>query len=723
MPYIPRVSIDGVTYDIKDLEARESIDFLTAATHKLDVGNIDLLPNNTNFNSLTTIGDYRVGDSTAAGTMSNIPEAKGGILTVFGTNSNSYINQLYQVSGGTLRKYIRYGNKSSGTWSAWSYLAIKSDIDNLDAKRNLNQSVNKDAFYRNVTDISGDFEQGAISSAGVQSDNTARCRSSIFYPVDTIRRIITSLDSGYSIGARFYNYDETFLSSQTLLDDGSIPVPANAALCKFVVFKTDSSDITPATVGQANIGVTFVSMHESQEDELHDTVLRNFSLEGAYKYTGYLNTAYEITENANHKTTDYISVKAGDTFTYSLVSGGYVFAVYNMSMERVDTVGARTVLTVVSGTYTIAQDGFIRFSNRVSTYTQGYVKFDVSVPDSILEIMKNSGSPVQPYFEEEMDDTITKVLALRTEPSIVFPIVTDIHYRYNNLLPAEQFDRTMDNILYFTKHVKCDFVINLGDSSDGRADRTTQIAYCNEQAKRFAEISIPYYFVSGNHELNIYSGGGYNGTDKMNIEQLYTLFFNCLPQAVTRNPDNYTDYYVDIPAYNVRLVILNMCHPNTSSLSNAYHVDSSTVSWYQNTALDSSKTILLFTHYSPIANSNSYPTVYGDTNIGQIATITETFVNNGGTLINIYGHSHADFKFTSPYLQISLCCAKCHQTDISTSAYDYLRLNSDIVSPTRELGTVSEDCWTVAVLRPLSGKLDLIRFGAGSDRTGITYTS
>jgi hypothetical protein len=40
----------------------------------------------------------------------------------------------------------------------------------------------------------------------------------------------------------------------------------------------------------------------------------------------------------------------------------------------------------------------------------------------------------------------------------------------------------------------------------------------------------------------------------------------------------------------------------------------------------------------------------------------------------------------------------------------------NIVKPARVAGTASEDAWTIAVYKPITNDLDLIRFGAGADR-------
>jgi hypothetical protein len=263
-------------------------------------------------------------------------------------------------------------------------------------------------------------------------------------------------------------------------------------------------------------------------------------------------------------------------------------------------------------------------------------------------------------------------------------------------------------------------VLNLGDSSDGRAAPATQIEYSNYQSEKFASLRIPYYMVQGNHELNIYRSNTYDGSDKLTNEQIYNLYFNNTPLGVVYNPNCYMDYYVDLP-FNVRMIVLNF------SNQDAYKIGDSTVSWFRDTALDSNKTILLATHYSSIPDHNSYSNYISDANYAVVTSIINTFIANGGKVVQVYGHSHTDYKFTSPWLQVALNNARPLQSDISNvEAYGTLisaltTAGETIDSPARTYGTVTEDCWTVCVLRPLSNKIDFIRFGAGNDRTGLTY--
>ncbi len=81
------------------------------------------------------------------------------------------------------------------------------------------------------------------------------------------------------------------------------------------------------------------------------------------------------------------------------------------------------------------------------------------------------------------------------------------------------------------------------------------------------------------------------------------------------------------------------------------------------------------------------------------------------------GHSHFDSEFTAPFndttnpfLAYSLCCNK-FQNGTPDDTWP-----SQAVRPERVLGTVSEDCFDIVVIRPKSGKVNTVRFGAGVDK-------
>ena len=125
--------------------------------------------------------------------------------------------------------------------------------------------------------------------------------------------------------------------------------------------------------------------------------------------------------------------------------------------------------------------------------------------------------------------------------------------------------------------------------------------------------------------------------------------------------------------------------------------------------------MLLAVHFSAIPTQNY--SAKNPTNSSQIRSALQAFVDGGGTLIQLSGHSHADYHFTSPWLAIFSTCAKFESVDVNSEEHQKITgYEGTIVSPERIERTASEDAWSVVVVRPQARKINLVRFGAGEDR-------
>ena len=94
-----------------------------------------------------------------------------------------------------------------------------------------------------------------------------------------------------------------------------------------------------------------------------------------------------------------------------------------------------------------------------------------------------------------------------------------------------------------------------------------------------------------------------------------------------------------------------------------------------------------------------------------------SFINNGGTLIQFCGHAHSDYTFTTPWLNFCLTCGKFESVDTSASGYQAITgYDGTLSSPSRTVGDATEQAWNVVIIRPLARKVNVIRFGAGDDR-------
>lgn len=325
-----------------------------------------------------------------------------------------------------------------------------------------------------------------------------------------------------------------------------------------------------------------------------------------------------------------------------------------------------------------------------------------SMEDRISDIETAIGSGTKEYFEAEAVATIDSVKNLLTEPCLVFPLLTDIHYKSSAEKP-DLFDDSIENIKRIHKDIAYDFVLNLGDNTDGEAAQETTLVLAEYMIKRFREVGVPYYCAIGNHDTNYYNGNVFT------LAQMYRGYISGTKDGAFNLATLGTDCYKDFDNLGIRLVVINANH------NNRYEYSLDTAAWLTSDALNTDKIVLLAMHLSPIKTQNY--SKENPANSDAIMAALQAFVSKGGTLIQLCGHSHADYHFVTPWLSVFSNCAKFAQADVTSDGLSQVTgYEGEILTPERVAGTASEDCWTVVVVRTQARKINFVRFGAGDDR-------
>lgn len=334
----------------------------------------------------------------------------------------------------------------------------------------------------------------------------------------------------------------------------------------------------------------------------------------------------------------------------------------------------------------------------------------MAITDIYGNVIPTGEIVIEDYYEEEMADTIAKVRDVNDEPSIVFPAVTDIH-RYK--ASVQTFSKMIANIAKFAESVKCDFVADLGDTIEGAGvSAETSLGQAYEAVEEFLSIGVPFVYAQGNHDNNPYNSAGNLQGDVFNISEVFKGFFTATKGVIFNFNENGTDYFFDLDGVGVRILVLNAC--NVKKAKN-YAYGDSTASWLTNTALDTDYKVILLSHLSPIA-SQVWNNCHG-TNADAVKNALQAFVNGGGTIVSISGHSHVDLAFIQPWLSVPMVCQKFEVANPSSAGMQLVTGYIDeIGTPSRTEGTYTEDAWTACVLKPNSGEFDCIRFGGGCDR-------
>lgn len=313
--------------------------------------------------------------------------------------------------------------------------------------------------------------------------------------------------------------------------------------------------------------------------------------------------------------------------------------------------------------------------------------------------LDEAGIEIKSYYATEMADTITKVRALQNEPNLTFFYVTDIHAYFVEGMET-LYKNSIENMRYLLTEVPCDGVVNLGDSIEGYPLAATAINYGYLISNEFRKIGIPYYSVIGNHDDNRYH---YDTTDeRLTVPQRYQILVNPTRKVVADATG--LNFYVDYPEFNLRVICLNGVSDYT------YKFTTDTCTWFSSVALDTPDGygVLVNSHIAPSSSWNYNNT--NPTNGSTIVSALTTYAGSKDVLGLICGHNHVDCQFTTPFPGMTLGCNKFTNTNGDESKWP-----TGAVLPQREAGTATEDLWTVAVIRPNSRKINLVRFGAGSD--------
>ena len=382
-------------------------------------------------------------------------------------------------------------------------------------------------------------------------------------------------------------------------------------------------------------------------------------------------------------------------------------------------------------------------SNQMNTYVQSqipkdyitskamadYVKTQIPTDYITSEVMtdyvqsqtKKDGP--KDYMLPVLDAAITRVRECMDEPCLVFPLVTDMHKDCKNI--PQNFDKLIENLKYISNKIKMDMILNLGDSTDGDFDnQSIAISKNDEIIARFQEIGLPYFNAIGNHDSNRYKKDANGEQDKfsLSLTEMYRSFSSYTKDVIYNKDANYTEYYKDFNNLGIRFIVLNSCYNMESSAGEHYRYcySDSTAEWLETKALNTNNLVIIANHISPYKEQNwdGSAEEKGQA-VGQAVHNAEKvrpkLQNFDGTIIMLCGHSHADYSFNDPILSITTCCQKCDKSSTKHISYSHIT-SPDLNSYDREEGTYTEECFDIVVVRPISGKINFIRCGAGYDR-------
>lgn len=346
---------------------------------------------------------------------------------------------------------------------------------------------------------------------------------------------------------------------------------------------------------------------------------------------------------------DFIFCGAGSTYQLLSVADGERLRVCRYSAPDESAFIER--LTVTNAQLkTIAEDCYIRVylfytDNRefaetdwptlINNFVLNAIQIGY-VPQSMAAYLAGKMTEIESKIPALPSDWSDKIQTIQTAQGtkFTFAVQTDTHYYVG------YGDNAAYNLKLLTNYVGFDFVANLGDISRGYSDETIDSpanmrAAMTEIMHRYVtDISCPFMYAMGNHEMNSMWVDQYGGEYFSNAELWGRLFrpsFNTNPKAVTLTGKMY--YYTDFN--DIRVIVLN----TQDGANQNFGIGAEQLAWFRTTALNTDKWVLVMSHV-PLINgwsvSSNYVSSYAD-----IVDALIAYKANDGKVIGCFaGHTH-----------------------------------------------------------------------------------
>lgn len=324
-------------------------------------------------------------------------------------------------------------------------------------------------------------------------------------------------------------------------------------------------------------------------------------------------------------------------------------------------------------------------------------------------------------FKQEIDRVSQKVNALQNENTVSFAVVTDIHLfpRY----PHTYFEAGVANMREVRRKTGVGTLFHLGDAPGGSENypgsNWTQVwmdAALDKNRIDFSEAMTDVYFIPGNHDGEF--------TNPPTPEIWSPKMLPKESENVHVRPD-LMSFYRDDPQKKVRYIGMMTAYTDLETKQVRYGIASGLIRWLATEAfcVPCGTAVFLFGHIPPCDVDADCDIHFGrqefydlcraftEKTVFRGEVYTADFTENGGFPVAMFcGHGHVDWvcndeRFPFPVIEVASFYPH----------YATWRMPHDAIPVMRKEG--EEDLWDVAVYDTKTRVLNLVRFGAGEDRT------
>lgn len=376
---------------------------------------------------------------------------------------------------------------------------------------------------------------------------------------------------------------------------------------------------------------------------------------------------------------------------------------------------------------------------------------DSGSAESVAEFIENPD-----YFVNECVDTAQKINSLQNSNTLTIFFITDSHvYTSNNNM--QYLDAQLAGMNALSKMLKPDIVVHGGDMTNGSEVKATTIEYADHIVKCMREIGgNNTHILIGNHDGNtVQPTGRDNETERITEAEMLTMY-RSWDDGFTYAGDSYQGGnfygYRDYSDIGLRVIKLHSYREKIGDSNYdggkggnwGYYDDE--VTWFANVALNTNNTILIICHQtlSPVlqgyveladiphngvamqsaidswlsANSSHRcaGVIHGHVHWDYSAKGKGTFtvidhntknqISRTGTYGNFYEHGQCFCNYMPSF----------GQSD-STPTSSYRDVPVDAIFRGRKASTASQGLWTAVIVDTDNEMVNLIRFGAGEDRS------
>lgn len=314
---------------------------------------------------------------------------------------------------------------------------------------------------------------------------------------------------------------------------------------------------------------------------------------------------------------------------------------------------------------------------------------------------KNVSDKPKMYYSAEIDQTCTEISQAREniETPLTIALIADTHYA-----PGTTWDNSLCNIKAVNDTVHFDNIIHLGDLTDGLGSKLLTKQYADYVMNGLKQIGIPTYLTIGNHDTNYFHG---NPNAYSRAEQYDAYHSGKDPTDAVRNGADLW-YYVDRYPQKLRMLFLGSYDAGESERYGFWEEE---IEWVQKTLNETPPDwcVIVFSHVPLLPKMHYWTKTIR--NADKLLSVFIQFNSEENRLLGyIHGHNHCDQINTEQGFPI---------VSLGSNKMEYFTYYKPdgAVTYRRTANTASEDLWDVLVVDTKNRKLDLIRFGAGDNRS------